>query len=483
MNPSKPTVFYSIPKPTMRNKFYFLVLLAFFGADMNAQSADSFAVEIDTVEIDTTVLLTQIHNPKALRAFYQKLSDLERYTKQKIHIVHIGDSHIQADLMTHKVRKNLQNQFGNAGRGFVFPHAIARTNGSSDIIFSSNSNWESYRNIYPVNGNKVGLSGIALASKSNDFTIELNVKEVANEFNTIKIITPGNKNSFNLAVTKKARILVSNGPKKITHTIKKGEALSLIAEKYKVTIAEIKYLNQLKSNAIRAGKTLKIPTSQTQTQQEERAEFIPLKLLSDMYSHYYKSEKTLDKIYLLPNKESDEFVLSGVVLENDNPGVLYHNIGVNGAKLSDFNKYPLFFEQLRSLQPDLIIISLGTNESFETMSVISYMEQLNLFLLNLKSQNPNAAILVSTPPPSLFQRKIPNTLVADYALEIRAASTENTFAVWDMFSDLGGLNGISRNAKNGLIGKDRVHYSKAGYELQAQLLTEALLKGFQDFKN
>lgn len=43
------------------------------------------------------------------------------------------------------------------------------------------------------------------------------------------------------------------------HTIKQGESLSIIAQRYKTSQREIKKLNNLKSNRIRAGKTLLIP--------------------------------------------------------------------------------------------------------------------------------------------------------------------------------------------------------------------------------
>ena len=59
------------------------------------------------------------------------------------------------------------------------------------------------------------------------------------------------------------------------------------------------------------------------------------------------------------------FALNGLILENDNEGITYSSIGVNGAKSSDFNKFPLFFEQLPALEADLYVISLGTNESFD----------------------------------------------------------------------------------------------------------------------
>lgn len=469
----------------MKNKFWFLLLLLFFGININAQVADSTFVEVDSVEIDTVPIFIPengIQNPKAIAQFLEKLALLQKNHVGKINIVHIGDSHIQADLMTNKVRKNLQSQFGNAGRGFVFPHNLARTNGSWDIKFSSNGNWNNHKIVSVADGSPMGISGIGLWTNASDFSIEFNAKEADNFFNTIKIITPKNTNNFSFSLEKKIIASEKKVPKRIIHKIKNGEAISIIADKYNVSIAQIKKANGLKNNNIRAGKTLKIPTDEMQIKVAERSEFVPLKMLSDENTHYFKSEKAVEKIYIIPNKNEKYFELSGLVLENNNPGILYHNIGVNGAKLSDYNKYSLFFEQLQALNPDLIIVGLGTNESFDNMNSRDYMAQLDLFIQNAKAQNPAVEILVTTPPPSMFKRKFPNIFVADYAQKILNVAVENNYAVWDMYSQLGGLYGVRRNFNKGIIGKDRVHYSKAGYELQGNLLSDAILKTYENYK-
>ncbi|RYZ83587.1 MAG: peptidoglycan-binding protein, partial [Proteobacteria bacterium] len=160
----------------------------------------------------------------------------------------------------------------------------------------------------------------------------------------------------------------------------------------------------------------------------------------------------------------------------------YHSIGVNGAKFSDFNKYPSFFQELKALQPDLLILSFGTNESFDKMTGEAFMAQLDAFVSGVKKQNPQAEILILTPPPSLFKRRFPNTFAADYSQRIIDSNASKNYASWDLYSQLGGLYGVGRNAGRGLIGGDRVHYTNAGYEKMGKLLTEAILQGYQDFK-
>lgn len=451
----------------------------------SAAQVDSLAVVMDSIAVDTTEIVVGnniITNTSSLNLFFEKLYSLEKEKGGKVNIVHIGDSHIQADLMTGMIRKTLQARFGNAGCGFTFPHRLAKTNGGHYVTFNSNASWNSRRIIYaPEPGMEVGLSGIALETREN-FVVEVNVRDNSYDFNTIKIITPGNSSSFDVATSSKTIVLESTVPKKITHKIKSGEVLGSIANKYDITIAQLKKANGLKSDNIRAGKTLKIPTNQMQKKEVKRSEFIPLAITADSLSNYYHSADALSKIYLLPNNNRKEYTLSGLVLEKDEPGLIYHSIGVNGAKASDYNKYPLFFEQLPVLKPDLIVVSLGTNESFDKMAATDYIAQMNLFIENVRAKNPEACVIIMTPPPSQFKRKYPNTFVASYAKEILMQETAKNYASWDLFTEMGGLFGVNRNASQGLMAGDKVHYSKPGYEKQGTLFTEALLNAYDNFK-
>ncbi len=470
----------------MINKLIVFFCCLFFATNEKTPKTDlhpipkSMIQKVDTAKIDTPSD-GQIYNAKVLEDFFRKLEENESNKNQKINIVHIGDSHIQGDLMTNEIRKNLQQKFGNGGRGLVFPYQLAKTNGSYNERFRSNRTWESYRNIYPVKNNPIGLCGIGLWRDTGGFVMEMNVKDPSYKFNTIKIITPQNQNMFDLAISSKINSIQTTEPKVITHKIKKGEVLGTIADKYNVSIAEIKRDNNLKSNNIRAGRTLKIATKETKQKTISMSEFVPLAIESDSYSHYYNSENALSRIFLIPNKEAKDYELNGIVLEKDASGIIYSGIGVNGAKYSDYNKYPLFFEQLKSLHPDLLIFSLGTNESYDHLDAGNYIKELREFISNIKAQNINAPIIVMTPPPSLLRRK-PNNYINDYAREIIETAQKDGFAVWDLYDEFGGMSGIKQLKVQGLIGPDWVHYSKKGYEKQGNLFTQAFLRTYDNFK-
>ena len=439
------------------------------------------STKTDTTAIDS-FSDDRIYNAKVLESIFQKLNENDTHKSQKINIVHIGDSHIQSDLMTNEIRLNLQQKFGNAGRGLVFPYQLAKTNGSYNERFYSNRVWESYRNIHSFKSVPVGLSGIGLWRDNAGFAIELRIKEANYKFNTIHIITPKNENMFDLATSSQTKTIQSTERKVITHKIKKGEAISTIADKYNISIAEIKRENHLKSNNIRAGRTLRILTNETKPKNITSSEFVALDLVSDSFSHSYHSDKALDKIFLIPNKNADKYALNGIVLEKDAPGIMYSGIGVNGAKFSDYNKYPLFFEQLKALHPDMLVLSFGTNESYDHMEASAYIEQIRTFIKKVREQNINVPIIISTPAPSLLKGRRTNTYIFDYARSIIQMTETDNVAVWDLYDEFGGMHGIQQLKSQGLIGPDWVHYSKKGYEKQGNLFTEAFLKAYDNFK-
>ena len=468
----------------MKNSILFFSL--FFGQFILAQTiSDTTKVMIDSVSIDTVSVVefkNEIHNAKAIAKFLQKLDSIEVTKQKKVRIVHIGDSHIQADLFSGKMRSLLQSKFGNAGLGFTFPYNLASTNGSHYIKYSSSISFSNYRNVKVIDEKPVGLSGIALYTENNDFAIELSIRDKAYLFNTIKVVAPL-KDNFNLAKTSKNIVIESSKPKVIYHKIKSGEALSIIANKYNCTISEIKKANNLRSNTIQAGKTLRIPTDEKEPVKISKSEFIPLTIFEDTNSYNYFSEESLDKIYITSNDKTTDFSLNGILLENNNSGIVYSAIGVNGAKASDYLKYPLFFEQLKAIEADLVVISLGTNESFDKQETVTFYTSLEEMLLSVKKQNPKVEILLTTPPPSLFQKKYPNTFVASYTKAILDFAEKNNYAVWDMYINMGGLYSVNSNAKKGLMSRDKVHYSKQGYELQGELFFAALMETYTNFKS
>lgn len=467
----------------MWNKTIFILLFLSFqfcNSQSDVSQLDENEVIVDSVSDNISNFdysPIEIYNAEAVQSFYQKLKFLDENKTSKVRITQIGDSHIQADIFSGTTRSLLQERFGNAGFGFCFPHSLAKTNGNSAIKFSSNTSFERLKITSAEANSSVGLAGYQLDTQAKNFAIELQTRTSNYNFSTIKLITPNNQQLFDLATASKDIVIEKPQPKKITHKIKNGESLSVIANKYGVSISAIK-TNGLKNNTIRAGKTLSIPTNQTETKTVTRKEFLPLDTYFDGKNYVYDSVETLDKIYIIPAENQSDFKLNGIILENNNSGIIYNAIGVNGAKASDFNKFSDFFTELNSLESDLIVISLGTNESFDKLDATTFFTEFLQMIADIRDKNPFAEILVTTPPPSLWKKSVPNTLAEEYTNLILANAKANNYAVWNLYEAMGGLHNVNRNFSKGLIAKDKVHYTKTGYEKQGDLFYNALLKTY-----
>lgn len=423
------------------------------------------------------------YNYEVLKPFFEKLSALETFKDRKLNIVHIGDSHIQADAMTNLIRQRLQNQFGNAGLGFVFPYSLIRTNGGRNVRFSSNISWDSQKITETKSANNIGLAGYSLTTKKKDFLIEIELKNKDYSFNTLKIITPNNLQMFDLATNQGAVALKPSHPKTISHKIKKGETLYSIARKYKTTISKIQSSNNLKNNKIKIGASLKIPTSEMESKAIDLSNFNILTGTNSLFSyHMYENLDISDKIYLTPNLQSNDFSLNGIILENNQSGIIYHNIGVNGVHFSDYNKSDLFFKQLKALEPDLIIISLGTNESFGRLSAPEFYAQLNYFMDAIRLNYGQSPIILTSPPPSLFRKQNANPFPMEYTKILTNNSISGNYSVFDLHQAMGGDEAMQRLIQLNLINKDRVHYTMSGYQEQGTLFFEALISNYEKSK-
>ena len=75
----------------------------------------------------------------------------------------------------------------------------------------------------------------------------------------------------------------------------------------------------------------------------------------------------------------------GASLETGESGILYHTIGNNGAFYSSYAAIPGFSEQVAALSPSLIVLSLGTNESFSTsLTRDELYKQINTVVSSLR---------------------------------------------------------------------------------------------------
>src|SRR4051812_38709684 len=118
--------------------FFLMVIASIISRNIYSQSpVENIYESFDLAKDESNI----IQNANHLDDFFDKLYRLKLDPKEKISIIHIGDSHIQADYMTDVVRKHLQHDFGNAGRGLIVPCRVAGTNEPSNFRTSSQTSW------------------------------------------------------------------------------------------------------------------------------------------------------------------------------------------------------------------------------------------------------------------------------------------------------------------------------------------------------
>lgn len=392
---------------------------------VNGQRMEELKKNYPFLKIQSNKLQNDSNN---LDAFYTKLVQLKNDKNIVVHITHIGDSHLQADILTGKAREQLQLNFGNAGRGFIVPYKVGRSNEPYSYQTSSNVVWQSKRNIVLSDSLPIGVGGLTLKTEEAGASILVRVKN-----------KPNLNYSFN----------------KLTLFHEKGESC------FDFDIKD--------SCGGTTGMISALPTKDKRFHSES----ILLNYENSVYI------ETRIRSFTRPPYT----MLYGILLENSKPGILYNTIGINGAEYRHYNQAKYFQEQQQVLTPDLIILSLGTNEAFSrSFDPVLFQLQVDTMVKNLKLNNPNAALLITTPGDHFRNRKYKNTNIPKARSILIAYCLQNQIAYWDLFDIMGGFGSIAKwNAKK-LTSKDLLHLNAKGYEVQGELLYQSIISGLSKFE-
>jgi lysophospholipase L1-like esterase len=170
--------------------------------------------------------------------------------------------------------------------------------------------------------------------------------------------------------------------------------------------------------------------------------------------------------------------------------VSYVDMGVNGATCITFT-HPERVEQIAALRPELLILSFGTNESYNRRyNAAAHYRQIDELVNLLRQAMPDVPILLTTPPGSYdrFRRRgrrtryAVNPRVQAAADVIRRYAGDHQLAVWDMFAAVGGDKRACVNWTDAkLMRPDHVHFLPEGYALQGDLLYEAFIKAYNRY--
>lgn len=165
----------------------------------------------------------------------------------------------------------------------------------------------------------------------------------------------------------------------------------------------------------------------------------------------------------------------------DSAGIIYSIIGQNGARFETFNKSATFWQKLPALKADLYIISLGTNDAQgSSFNEKEFHRQIQFMLDSLKKISPKAAVLFTTVADS-FLNRYPNRLMWTMNISLYTWCARNNIPIWDLYRTTNGYGSAYNWIKTGMMSADGVHYTAKAYQVQGQLLFNAIARGYNDY--
>ncbi|GAB4329541.1 MAG: GDSL-type esterase/lipase family protein [Flammeovirgaceae bacterium] len=402
---------------------FFLIVLPYFSfcQDSINQKHDSIS-QHDFIRLD----LNEITYDSLLNPFFELLADYEKNKDSKIHILHIGDSHIQADFFTESVRESFceDDRFQIASRGFVFPYKAAQTNNPLNYSVQTTGSWKGFRSALQSHQSQWGLAGVTAITYDSTATITLSVshlKQCSLYFQCLKIFYPNDDHQQSFVPYLKLK----NGEKITESKIENG-----------LIIFELD-----------------------------------------------KPQDTITIAFQKKNPQQKQFIMQGIMLENEKKGIIYSASGVNGAEFSTYFRCKSFFSQLAQLNPQLLIISLGTNDAYQ-LNFDSTLFRANVHYMTdrIREVLPNTPLLFTTPGDSKRRRKYVNYENDKARNVLIDLGKDLGFAVWDFYKIMGGFKSIDKWVKHQLAQKDMLHLTQKGYRLQGELFYDALNKSYQRYK-
>lgn len=360
-------------------------------------------------------------NATAVDNFFSKLANAN---SKKVNILHIGDSHIQADFFTGYIRENIQQIFGYGGRGFIFPYACAGTHSTYDYRTWKYGDWEGARNVKNPNFMDIGLAGAVAKTKDNEAGFKFGFKGgiLMPDFTVLKIYCKKDSASFDL------KIKLNN----LDDTI---------------------YLK-------------------TNTQLHLPYVTVDLPMVSDTFAVFMNQTDSLQ----------NHFECYGLMIETPhNKGVVYNSVGINGAGYNSILGQTLMNSHLQEMQPDMVVIDLGANDFYGfTFKEDELGNNLTLVIQAIKQAAPNASIIVSCSQ-DIYRKRKNVFATLQFSQLTQKIAQQNGVSWYNYFSVSGGRYSMLKWRRHQLAKKDKVHLTTAGYHLKGDLYLNAFLNSYMHY--
>lgn len=360
-----------------------------------------------------------------LLPFLEKYNQVLQSKQGNINIVHIGSSHVQAGTMSHTIRRDLllSNPDLIARRGMIFPYGVAnRCNNPRDYQIKRSCEFQLIRCVYKEHPTPLGVTGIAVYVENHPAEFKVTMNDPDLKFQTNRIVLLG-ESTDSAAVP-----------------------------------------------SIRVDSTYYYPEIQD----------------SELRRFVFENVQVSDSfVVVLPCDTEQRFTITGIFLDNDLPGISFHSLGVNGASLSDYLRCPYYEQDLRLLQPDMVIFGIGINDAFgPNFDTLAFAAKYRALIERIKLVNPECVFVFITNNDAykrVSRRKyvnVHNNVLAQHVFYQLAAETRG--AVWDQFAIMGGERSMNLWRTDGYAQNDRIHFTVKGYQLLGNLFYNAFVDAYNE---
>jgi|GEM_PF-163069 len=422
-----------------------------------------------------------IENAKSLQPFIQKLKSNTSVTS----VLMLGDSHIQVGWISETLRHQFQKEYGNAGRGLVFPYEVANSNGAADVTSVSDQSWETFRLMYQQNYFKeMGALGFVMGNHQPSF-IEIDFKNPEDAFDVVKILNDAQMNGDSFDIYQSSQPLksfITYKKSRVNYTLSANETFPEVAAKFNTTTYRIYQLNRgiieapRPNEVIRAKKGMKVQIEKVEPVLNSNFKKYIQPIRKGIYSDNTQFEyPELTQKFLLFTNASEGNLLYGFqfLRKNAKKGVVFNTVGVNGSTYEDFLKYPLQMKQLRATQPDFVMIALGTNESFNPdLNKENFIKSVRKTIYSLRKENTQLPILIISPT----DNRLEGEKIASIVQWLKEAVQGENVAFLNFYELTGGKAYYKKASQKKQTAADGIHFVKSGYEAQANLLWQEIEK-------
>ena len=381
-----------------------------------------------------------IFNEAGQQKLYQLFEKLESVAnkKQKIHVIHYGDSQIEGDRMTAYIRQRLQNEFGGTGPGLVAANNVYNTQSFVQTFSPNFIRYTCFGGPFLKN-KKYGVMGSAAR-----FTPEKDTSKVKTEKEGWIEISPS-RSAYSRA-------------KNYNH----------------VSLYYTSCIKPCKLSVYENGKLIHEDS-----------------LINDGAHHKLKLdfENTPGKLRFVFRSELSP-TISNLSLEGDF-GVQVSNVAMRGSsgKIFGYMDQLVLGNTYADLNADVFIMQFGGNSVpffRDSSSVRNYARAFQGQLNTLKRLRPSATIFVIGPSDmSRLNEGVFETypLLPYCVQQMRKKTVEIGAIYWDLFYAMGGENSMPAWVEKGLAGNDYIHFSPKGASIATQKFFEAFASAYLEWSN